>query len=441
MITLEGDQSPISILPPDVLLNIFDACRIVEDDVNSTIPVLQFFPVRAGPLAVAAVCQRWRDLALDTPTLWTDIHIKTRVKNVSNTLTLLHLLLSRSENLPLIIFVGSHLIGRVGCAEPLIRAVVERSHRWARLDIYKCEDIYGSLFLSRGRLLQLRSVRLEATHTSLSPQDLELVRDLFVDCPLLVDAETLGICLQLPWEQLRRYSMTGHPTIEAIQRTTHAHSLHLLVSSSDHTLSSSQPFKQVTQLARPRLERLTLTSINHLRCFRAPMLSECHIRLCILTEHIRAHDIRLTHPEAATLFGLLLDKRGSCGTSQEDNASCFANVLSLLVARREQPVLLPALRHLSIIMLWVLSGDAFSPLVDIVRSRTSAIDGEVAALQSLALKAENPGFNAVVHAIRRLRAQLERLQIKGRPSIDIEVMDFPSRDRFRRTWEAKWTML
>ena len=67
---LVGAERRISSLPTETLLDIFDHCRVKYYDFT-----LDSISVRGGPLSVTSVCQRWRHVALSTPTLWTDVHL------------------------------------------------------------------------------------------------------------------------------------------------------------------------------------------------------------------------------------------------------------------------------------------------------------------------------------------------------------------------------
>ncbi|KAL1690628.1 hypothetical protein GGG16DRAFT_55385 [Schizophyllum commune] len=469
--SLEGDESPIAALPPEILLEIFDACRIPADDVDGRVAVLEKLPVRAGPPTIAAVCQRWRDLATNAPTLWTDIHISYPTRRLYSVTTLLHLLLSRSAGRPLSIFVRSYLDGgRVDFAEPVIRTVIEQSTRWARLDMRKCEGMYRLLLSCGGRLPRLRSVRISWGYLSLSSQDSELLHQLFVDCPQLVDVDISGPDLQFPWEQLRRYkvSMAGPPANEALRRTTHARTLRFVAASDSH-MPVNLLDNGESPLERRHLKKLTLPSISHLLSFRAPRLSGCHIvedvkpeEMCILTDYIRTQGIQLSglslsleSPDAAKLRVVLVqcptlrrlqlrlypDQHQPHKAPIDYNAAGFADVLSILMVRGRQPALLPMLRYLGIMMTCVLS-DMASTLFAVVRSRIFAPDKAVVPLQSLSLNVHHAQSMVLANAVSRLRTRLEHVQADGGPTINIVHRIIGDQDRSRRTstWEKRWTM-
>ncbi|KAL1716065.1 hypothetical protein EV715DRAFT_206155 [Schizophyllum commune] len=447
-VSLRGEQSPIAILPPEILLEIFDACRIPTDYVDTRVAALQRVPVRAGPPTVAAVCQRWRDLAINTASLWTDIHVCCPTKRLYSATMLLDLMMSRSADRPLSIFIRSYLDGgRVDFAEPLIRTVVEQSTRWARLDIRECESMYRLLLSCRGRLPQLRSVHLSWDHLLLSYHDSESLHQLFVNCPQLVDVDISGPDLQLPWEQLRRYrvSMEGPPSIEVLQRTTHARELRFVAASNIY-MPTNLLGKGESPVKRRHLRKLTVPRITHLLSFHAPRLLGCHIvgdvkpeELCILTDFIRTQGVRLSalslsleSPDPARLRVVLAhcptlrrlqlrlypNQHRPYKTPRDYNAASFADVLSILMVRRGQPALLPMLRYLGMMMMWVLS-DIATTLLTVVRSRIAALDKAVVPLQSLALDVRHAQSMVLAEAVSRLRAGLEHLHAEGGPAVHI----------------------
>jgi F-box-like len=60
---LEKDRIPFDWLPPELLTHIF-----VLATLDSLYPIQS--PLDTTPLSISHVCQRWRDIALSTPTLW-----------------------------------------------------------------------------------------------------------------------------------------------------------------------------------------------------------------------------------------------------------------------------------------------------------------------------------------------------------------------------------
>jgi len=63
--SLQSITSPLRMLPPEVLQTVFINC-------------LEPFPIisaREAPLLLTQICNKWRSIAIDTPALWTSVHI------------------------------------------------------------------------------------------------------------------------------------------------------------------------------------------------------------------------------------------------------------------------------------------------------------------------------------------------------------------------------
>ncbi|KAI0044486.1 hypothetical protein FA95DRAFT_1496994, partial [Auriscalpium vulgare] len=60
---------PSSRLPPETMGHIFTILVSIDPPTRTDYPV----KISIGWLSVTHVCQRWRDIALHTPMLWTDI--------------------------------------------------------------------------------------------------------------------------------------------------------------------------------------------------------------------------------------------------------------------------------------------------------------------------------------------------------------------------------
>ncbi|KAI4518584.1 hypothetical protein K525DRAFT_272521 [Schizophyllum commune Loenen D] len=202
-------ESANDILPADVLLEIFDACRVLDRDID---PAQDALIVRAGPPAVAAVCARWRSVALLSPLLWTDVHLKVmRSKSESdpaNAARLLRVLLDRSGELfpTVLLKLHGHHDSLDPTSQPL-EILVRQSDRWAHLRVLSATPQACIMLLPvKGRLPQLCSVRLKSNPLSNSLRDedwVDIIR-LFSECPRLIRFESNGPPLVPPWEQLTR---------------------------------------------------------------------------------------------------------------------------------------------------------------------------------------------------------------------------------------------
>ncbi|KAI5892269.1 uncharacterized protein SCHCODRAFT_02625733 [Schizophyllum commune H4-8] len=458
-------RGPITLIPPDVLLEIFDACRIVHEDTSEDPSSVHGLSVRAGPPAIAAVCQGWRDLAVHTPTLWTDVHIKLWSNNLSSATRLLRVILARSAELPLSISMRSFEIepDAPEAVEPLVNALLEQSARWSRLDVCVSEEVFHLLLPAQGRLPQLRSLRSRILYRMTTRLDWAPFRDLFRDCPALVDVEHWGPKLDFPWEQLVRLSLKGHPPPGALERTTRARVLHLM----EHPIEASSYDKHLWEnalhLERPKLEKLAIRIVRRLRCVRAPNLTDCHILksmmspedLGAVTKYVLAESLRLTTlsiavqpPIAQELSELLAHCPALCllqlrlvpiswepTYTVHHNTAAYSSALSLLIIHRDHPVLLPALRHLRLMMDYVLSADAFASLVDIFQSRSAAPDDIAVSLQSLELRIRSGREVDLTEGISDLDVQLQSCRVEGLPAVSIyQELINENRTSLRRIW-------
>ncbi|KAH6910995.1 hypothetical protein BKA70DRAFT_1560189 [Coprinopsis sp. MPI-PUGE-AT-0042] len=214
--------SPIRYMPPDILCNIFSYC------------VLYATPERVmraseAPLLLAQICHHWRDLVINTPTLWSTIFVKipeppqahsyahisydlvdaperdeidVEVEGASEALSALLVdewrqkmeslvgatttWLSRAEGCPLTIFFRDHypIYGSI-LDEALIQESVNlllsficaRSSQWAQLDLRVAESSSSEesiLSLSPSQTPHLRSIHVEWTPPHGGPLTLPL---------------------------------------------------------------------------------------------------------------------------------------------------------------------------------------------------------------------------------------------------------------------------
>ncbi|KAL1662813.1 hypothetical protein GGF50DRAFT_128423 [Schizophyllum commune] len=430
-------QGPIARVPPDVLLEIFDACRIVNGATIGDPPssLDHRVIVRAGPPAVTAVCQSWRNLAIHTSILWTDVHIQLFSDNLSSATDLLRIMLSRSARRPLSISMRSFTGLRItpDAAKPIINVLLEQCTRWANLDVCWARLDWAPL------------------------------RNLFSACPALVDVEHWGPQIDFPWEQLDRLSLMGQPRSAALERTTHARVLHLMELPIE--TSTYGPFP--TQIEHPRLQKLTVARSHRLRCFRAPSLTHCHIikdtttseNLVAVTNYVRGEGVKLTTlsisvgSALAVELGELFAHCGAlehlqlgllpiyqAGVCMDENEKAFTNVLSLLVVHHRRRVYLPALRHLGLMMSWVTSSDEVASVYEVVQSRATAPDDVAPRLETFVLRIcfglQHP--TAWADEIEDIEARLQSCRLGGKPTVDV---DHGNSLELRRLWREEWTML
>ncbi|KAL1744702.1 hypothetical protein HDZ31DRAFT_38003 [Schizophyllum fasciatum] len=459
----------INELPPEVLIAIFDACRVTCHDADSA---LDAHAVRAGPAVIPEVCADWRHIALGVPGLWSDIHINIWSSDLSNATHLFHLLLARSSNCTLDVSIVVRRSG-YGRSEHIARAIsplIEQSARWGSLHALVDAEVGQTLLPIRGRLPLLRAV-LFRTVAPFNPTKWSPLRDLFGVCPNLTGFENeAGPPFVVPWEQLHRLYARGAFPPGMLGRLTNARALCLLDVNADPRWACTSRPEDVHYL--PLLQKATL-DFRHLRHVHAPLLAECHIydavgayagaeqKLEDVTTYIRVNSSPLTalslflRPlDGGALRGLLaecpalrrlqLKLSTNYALSDEDDAmdarASFEALMALMVGDRA-PVLLPALRDLRLIMTGVRSAQAISALADVVSSRLNSRHG-VAALQSFTLKAHGSlktGEGGLGDAVARLGARLNEIRPKGKLAVDLEHCATHSAPwKYERAWD-EWT--
>ncbi|KAL1690620.1 hypothetical protein GGG16DRAFT_125586 [Schizophyllum commune] len=421
----------ISALPPETLLEIFDACRVIDPYIDSELDLLT---IRAGPPAITAVCGDWRRLALSSPSIWTDIHVNIYTRIPSGSKLLLETLLSLSVDLPLRVCIvlrrGVALNDQV---PPLLRLLVEQSMRWASLQAHIDTAFCESLLPAHSRLPLLHTVRFSLL-TMCDDAEWAPFRRLFSDCPALTDFEgQSALSFMLPWEQLHRLNLRASTLpVDALERTTHVRALRL----SEHESLAGAASDAVGVLHRPHLHKATL-DFNLLRRIRAPSLSECHISDTIglhtehsqplqnVTEYVRGHPSLLTAlslrlspidsealqvllAECPTLHRLQIQIYADYEVPDKVDGRAHTRMAQALLVREGEAPLLPNLCDLRFMILSIRSAEYISTLGQVIQSRSVAREG-LSVLQSFTLKVQG----LQVHTDPRLAENLAQLSMMG----------------------------
>jgi hypothetical protein len=129
---------PLRILPDECLSNILSHCITHlegQDDklFRDTSPLI----LEAEPWALAGISRRWRDIALNTPNIWSNIMIIDTAANRKywepSRLSALNLLLTRSATHPLdVIIINPY---GFSMTDPLLQGVMAHCQRWRRLHL------------------------------------------------------------------------------------------------------------------------------------------------------------------------------------------------------------------------------------------------------------------------------------------------------------------
>ncbi|KAF9554058.1 hypothetical protein CPC08DRAFT_821922 [Agrocybe pediades] len=159
-------------LPPEVMSNIFEfRCAEAVWDHTET----QFYYwVAFTPLRLGRVCRTWRQIAWNTPQLWTSLAILDWFFTRPNRVSLLVEWISRSKTLPLSIYIKGHKPenyidqGPPESHRPVLDALAESSARWRHLFLRLPTEYLRYLFQPTQDLSRVNTIQLD-DYLSLSP--------------------------------------------------------------------------------------------------------------------------------------------------------------------------------------------------------------------------------------------------------------------------------
>jgi hypothetical protein len=193
--------SPINRLPPELLTEIFLLWTREASDVS----------------VIAAVCNRWRKLALSTPQLWSTIRIGLHKENSHSQAKIVQTWLKRSAMCPLSLTLEQE-VGDGSDSHPVINVIIPHSHRLEYLSISIYGDMIRALSPLKSQLPALKTLDLWVmSYTVLdgSPYDI------FVDAPQLrildtnVPSRTMG--MGYPFAQLTQCCISRLCPSECLQ--------------------------------------------------------------------------------------------------------------------------------------------------------------------------------------------------------------------------------
>jgi hypothetical protein len=244
--------SPVRKLPPEVLQNVFLACRSPEPNV---IPV------------VGQVCRHWRDLVEGTPQLWSNISIgRTRFGFHQHYLNLVALFLKRSANRPLSLTIRQPADGR------LVGLVSRHANRWHTLRLSSKDKAFYTSFGLNGRFLPtLEKLEILETATE-SPEEPIKILHHASNLRHVVLKNALEFW-DLPWSQLTRLQYDVHATIDAVHvlrlcprlEECAFDKLQVMADPDDPAILTLRPLRNLRSL------RLAVDTVNHTQSAEAIM--------------------------------------------------------------------------------------------------------------------------------------------------------------------------
>ncbi len=175
---LESISAPIRRLPRDILLEIFSLCRPDPDHKPR-------LAARDYPWTLGHICHWWRDIVHSSPTLWSVVVLYPPYNP-----EIIELLLQRSANVPLSVYIFVHHPGGSTHSSTIIDRIMGLCHRWSKLEL----RVNAPLCVDRHKLPsffpQLRTLKVLGTWSSF------VVPTAVLDAPLLKTVRLDDVPLQ-----------------------------------------------------------------------------------------------------------------------------------------------------------------------------------------------------------------------------------------------------
>jgi hypothetical protein len=364
-------SSPVRRLPQDVLSEIFLECvpkRDPGDFFTVFEKAVETFDVSKSPWVLAQVSQRWREVALNFPILWSFIHVTSDIKerDVAKFSRSLNTLLLRSANYPLSIYIDSSI---EELWDTVLGGLLPHSLRWRDIEIIAQPTFFNRLAIVKGRLPLLRSAKLNVTFHGREVDFFPIILYAFDSCPRLRDVKVIDssspfrLVPDMPWSQLTRFSGTysAFQHLVYLQRASNLVECCLSIDSAPRELGVSLgalivrlPHLAVlildgditflNHLSLPELSSLTLNcSLKKMNSvLRLIRRSSCELtHLCLTSIDFRDHDLAAVLQMTPRLKSLALEYEG--------NTPSGATLFTWLAAGpSQQPLLLPYLSTFTI---------------------------------------------------------------------------------------------
>lgn len=273
--------SPSRRLPPELIVEIFR--HYIENTLDYS--DLSEYTL---PWALTHVCRRWRQIAVNTPTLWKSLPPLRLVGGMQNTELKRHIaristLLERSSKEPISFFLSKKVTPQLDDA--ILLLLFEHSERWERISLDISEDVCAHFARVKGRLSSLSSLTLRIHGESRPYVDMFTVAPKLRDLNLASDSWS-GV-FQLPWSQLTNFTheTTNFESLTTVLSSSAAGHLRSLKFIANQTWIIAGHPPNVNPTTLPVLKSLYLQTPKRtdlrtlLNRFTAPALQDLSLRL------------------------------------------------------------------------------------------------------------------------------------------------------------------
>ncbi|KAJ7509451.1 hypothetical protein B0H11DRAFT_1959698 [Mycena galericulata] len=261
--------SPLRQLPSEII------CRIFV----MTLPPLRRLEMPRAPWFLGHICQRWRDIAVGLPILWSSFGIDNEGEKVKKLLEAaasisyddaVQAQFSRTGQAPLqiaIISTGTSPYAR----SPLLDRLLAACHRWEVLDVTTEAYFLDMIQEIKGKMPALRHF----SANRISPKSVEILES----CPSLrgIQARKEGVppSANVPWHNVTRYSGTvsSDQYLDIFRKTPNLVECRL-------KFSANANFNDISGdiVVLPSLKRLFVDGASCLERITAPRLEELALR-------------------------------------------------------------------------------------------------------------------------------------------------------------------
>ncbi|KAJ7149623.1 hypothetical protein C8R46DRAFT_1125632 [Mycena filopes] len=236
---------------------------------------------RGSPIYLGHICQRWRDIALSTPSLWSTMNLAMRhFRAPQNYLRLLDAWLTRSKDCPLSITFIDALNGRVWIMPRIMEAILAQQARWETIEFDTAWDALHNIQTALPLLRRL-DIRLMAPQEPTPGSTGMAGSAKTISGPNLASVTLYGAkahMVRLPWIQLTSITIQASlgPLVHILQSASNLCELTLRPDRDGDNwnhLPSIPPLMHLQKLILTYgtrevqvalLSRLTLPALNHL---------------------------------------------------------------------------------------------------------------------------------------------------------------------------------